>query len=256
MRVADKIELDAQVERELRILSKRRRVEARVQQRASVSPAGCQGLAEQGHRGRGQARSAASGAVAAALQRGRHRGAAARRLALGTHAERDARGRVAHRQHDAAREAGRGHALEHAHAGRASGSERHDDPARVAAQRAQAASAAHLQALARSALRGQAVRRRGSVPRTRPTRHRAQLRREEPDPGAQPHPTGPADEARARRHHDPRLQAQRHDDAVCRAQHPGRHRHLDVPGAAPARGVAEVPAAHRPQDAQAAARCT
>ena len=36
MRVADKIELDAQVERELRILSKRRRVEARVQQRASV----------------------------------------------------------------------------------------------------------------------------------------------------------------------------------------------------------------------------
>lgn len=36
MRVADKIELDAQVERELRVLSKRRRVEARVQQRASV----------------------------------------------------------------------------------------------------------------------------------------------------------------------------------------------------------------------------
>ena len=36
MRVAEGIELDAQVERELRILSKRRRVEARVQQRASV----------------------------------------------------------------------------------------------------------------------------------------------------------------------------------------------------------------------------
>ncbi len=36
MRVADSIELDAQVERELRILSKRRRVGARVQQRASV----------------------------------------------------------------------------------------------------------------------------------------------------------------------------------------------------------------------------
>ena len=33
MRVADKIELDARVERELRILSKRRRVQARVQQR-------------------------------------------------------------------------------------------------------------------------------------------------------------------------------------------------------------------------------
>ena len=36
MRVAEKVELDAQAERELRILSKRRRVEARVQQRASV----------------------------------------------------------------------------------------------------------------------------------------------------------------------------------------------------------------------------
>lgn len=36
MRVAEKIELDAQVERELRVLSKRRRVEARVQQRARI----------------------------------------------------------------------------------------------------------------------------------------------------------------------------------------------------------------------------
>ena len=36
MRVADKIELDARVEQELRLLSKRRRVEARVHQRASV----------------------------------------------------------------------------------------------------------------------------------------------------------------------------------------------------------------------------
>jgi transposase len=36
MRVADKIELDAHADRELRILSKRRRVEARVQQRASA----------------------------------------------------------------------------------------------------------------------------------------------------------------------------------------------------------------------------
>lgn len=36
MRVAEKIVLDAQTERQLRVLSKRRRVEARVQQRASV----------------------------------------------------------------------------------------------------------------------------------------------------------------------------------------------------------------------------
>src|SRR5215216_6091657 len=36
MRVAEKIELDAQVERELRVLSKRRRIQARLQQRARV----------------------------------------------------------------------------------------------------------------------------------------------------------------------------------------------------------------------------
>jgi hypothetical protein len=36
MRVAEKIELDAAIERELRVLSKRRRVEARLQKRARV----------------------------------------------------------------------------------------------------------------------------------------------------------------------------------------------------------------------------
>ena len=189
MRVADKIELDAQAERQLRILSKRRRIEARVQQRA-------------------------------------------------TDTARGARDRVAHRQHDAAREAGRGHPLEHAHPGRTFGAERHDHRPRVAAQRAQAASAGHLQAVARSALCRQGGRRRGPVPQSARARPCAQLRREEPDPGAQPHPAGPADEARACRHDDPRLPAQRHDHP-CRAQHPGRHGHLDVPGSAPARRVAQ-----------------
>ena len=42
--------------------------------------------------------------------------------------------------------------------------------------------------------------------------------REEPDPGAGPHAARLADEERARRHHDPRLQAQWHDDAVRRPQ--------------------------------------
>ena len=40
--------------------------------------------------------------------------------------------------------------------------------------------------------------------------------REEPDPGARPHPTRAADEEGPRRHHDPRLQAQWHDHAVSR----------------------------------------
>ena len=53
MRVAETIELNALTERELRGLSKRRRIEARLQQRARVIPAGRSRLAEQGHRGRG-----------------------------------------------------------------------------------------------------------------------------------------------------------------------------------------------------------
>ena len=43
MRVAEKIELDAGIERELRVLSKRRRIEARLQQRARVILLAAQG---------------------------------------------------------------------------------------------------------------------------------------------------------------------------------------------------------------------
>ena len=43
MRVAERIELDAATERELRVLSKRRRIEARLQQRARVILLAAQG---------------------------------------------------------------------------------------------------------------------------------------------------------------------------------------------------------------------
>ena len=52
MRVAKTIELDEHTERELRVLAKRRRVEARLQQRALVVLLASQGPAEQGHRRR------------------------------------------------------------------------------------------------------------------------------------------------------------------------------------------------------------
>ena len=48
-------------------------------------------------------------------------------------------------------------------------------------------------------------------------------RREVADPGARPHPARPADEEGPRRHHDPRLQAQRHHDVVRRAERAGWH---------------------------------
>ncbi len=57
----------------------------------------------------------------------------------------------------------------------------------------------------------------------RPCRRRLD-RREEPDPGARPHPARPAAETRQMRDHDPRLQAQRHHHPVRRPQHPRRHR--------------------------------
>ena len=53
MRVAEAIDLDAGTERELRSLSKRRRIEVRLQQRARGFFAGRPGLAEQGDRRRG-----------------------------------------------------------------------------------------------------------------------------------------------------------------------------------------------------------
>ena len=55
----------------------------------------------------------------------------------------------------------------------------------------------------------------------------------------------------ARRHRYPRLQAPRHDDALCCAQHARRPGDLDVPAAPSARRMAQVPAARRPPDAQA-----
>jgi transposase len=48
----------------------------------------------------------------------------------------------------------------------------------------------------------------------------------------------------------PRLQAARHDNAVCGAEYARWKRDLDVPAPSPAHRVVEVPAPDRPQDAQ------
>ena len=66
-------------------------------------------------------------------------------------------------------------------------------------------------------------------------------RREVPDPGARPHPAGPADEEGSGRHHDPRLQAQRHHHAVRCAERAGRHRHGQEHAASPASGIHPLP---------------
>src|SRR5262249_52566741 len=56
-----------------------------------------------------------------------------------------------------------------------------------------------------------------------------------------PHPAGTADEAGARRDDDARLQAQRHDDTVRRAQRSRRHHHQPQYEAPSASGVHPLP---------------
>ena len=65
-----------------------------------------------------------------------------------------------------------------------------------------AASHPHVQTVERSEVRRQAQGRRRSLRRSARPCRRALGRREEPNPGARPHPAGPADEAGPRRHND------------------------------------------------------
>ena len=88
-----------------------------------------------------------------------------------------------------------------------------------------AAPGAPVQAVQRPAVRRQAARHRRPLRRSAGPCRRALGRREEPDPGARPHPTGPADEEGPRWHHDARLQAPRHHHAVRRARRAGGQGH-------------------------------
>ena len=113
--------------------------------------------------------------------------------------------------------------------------------AHLARPRPAAAPRAAVQALERSDVRRQAARRGRALCRSARPRHRAVGRREEPDPGARPHPARPAAEEGPRRHHDPRLQAQRHDHAVRRPERARRHRHRPQHAAPSPSGVHPLP---------------
>jgi transposase len=65
----------------------------------------------------------------------------------------------------------------------------------------------------------------------------ALARREKPDPGARPHPTRTANQARALPDHDTRLQAPRHHHPVRRAQRTRRDGHRALHAAPPASRV-------------------
>ena len=151
MRVAERIDLDVATERELQALSKRRRVEARLQQRARVILL----AAAQGWQNKEIASEVDLDRRQVVLWRSRFlqggidalRQDAPRRTPTVTP---QLESKIM--QVTLAQQARGGDALEHAHVGRAPGAERHHDSPRVAAQRHQAALDAHLQALARSSL--------------------------------------------------------------------------------------------------------
>src|SRR5215471_848012 len=83
----------------------------------------------------------------------------------------------------------------------------------------QAASDAHLQALARSELRRQGRGHRRSLPQPAGQSAGALGRREIANPGARPYPAGTADEEGPLRDDDARLSAPWHHHPVCGAQH-------------------------------------
>ena len=112
------MELDAATERELCVLCKRRRIEARLQQRARVIVLAAQGLRNKDIAIEVDLESPAGRAVAQPLPAGRHRGTAAGCATLGPHAHSHVRVGVEDSAGDAAYQAGGGHALEHAHTGR------------------------------------------------------------------------------------------------------------------------------------------
>src|SRR4029077_12528927 len=115
---------------------------------------------------------------------------------------------------------------------------------------AAAASAAYLQALARSQLCRQARRHCRPLCRSAGPRRRALARREEPDPGPRPHPTGVTDQARTLSDHDPRLQTLWHHHPVRRPQRARRTGDRSLHAAPPPQRIHPFPQGRRASGAR------
>ena len=104
-----------------------------------------------------------------------------------------------------------------------------------------------LQALQRPLLRREGARYRRPLSQPARPRRRAVCRRENPGPGAQPHPTDAADGAGLRRRGHPRLRPSRHHHPVRRPRHRHRTGHHPVQEAPSPPGVSRLPTPHRRQ---------
>ena len=250
MRVAKPIELDTQTDRELRALALGKRVEVRLQQRARIVM-----LAAKGMQNRDIALEVGLDRRQVALWRERFIGGGIE--AIRKDAPRAGRPAIVMQKMESCivqttlneMPTDATHWSTRTLAAHLGGGRDHRTQG-LAQQRVEAASDPFLQAFERSALRRQAAGRGRPVPESSRACAGPQLRREEPDSGARSHAAWPADEGWARRHGHPRLQAPRYDHAVCRAEHAGWQRDLNVPASPPSHRVAQVPGAHRSQHAQ------
>ena len=252
MRKASAIELDDAQREKLVKLAHSNTTEVRLARRASIVLLAADGL--DNHRIGEIARRwpDSSGTLARALRGGRiegHRaGFAARRAQAQDRPGGD-------RAPDHADQAGGCDPVEYPDAGGGGWGERHHDPAHLDGAGLEAAPGQALQGIARSQVCREARRHRRSVHVPARARAGAVLRREEPGAGTRSHPAGSADEARPCRHHDPRLQAQRHHHAVCRDEYPRRHGHLALRAAPSSCRVARLPAPDQPRNAAGQDAC-
>ena len=148
--------------------------------------------------------------------------------------------RAAGRGSDAAHRAAAGDPLESAYHGRCARVESGVDSSDLACARAAAAPRPYLQAVDGPAVSRDAHRRRRALRGSARTGPGLLCRRKEPNPSVAAIAARPADETRPSRHHDPRLQAARDDDVVCRVECPRGHRHRLVSGAPSASGISQV----------------
>ena len=141
-------------------------------------------------------------------------GLAARQDAARAQEAAHSRGKAEGADEDGERDARQCDALERARHGQGDRHQPHQRAAHLGRGGLEAAFDAQIQALQRSEVRRKGHGRRRPLHEPAGQGTGALRRREEPNPGARPHATGPAYEEGPCGHNDARLQAQRHNDAV------------------------------------------
>src|SRR5436309_9909198 len=159
--------------------------------------------------------------------------------------EKSAGSRAGHSAHDTPRR----HSLEHPHHGQGAGHQPDGGSAYLGSPRAEASSDQDFQAQPRPTFCRKALR--CGRPLSQPSRQGPGLvrRREKPNPGTRSYPARTADQEGALRDNDARLQAQRHDHTVRRAEHARWQSDRRLHAASSTPGIHSFPQQDRRRDA-------